>query len=133
MSTSLPISYAHTIEYFSKGIDDRSPYFYVQYRIDNYSDSDRFLNALRGITTVTGPSGSQTVVRGIPHQHPLSPNLVCQSANLVQGLGNPILSATGYPNFDGGALIQAEYRPASWDFSGPSNTGNQLDPATSIL
>jgi hypothetical protein len=133
MATTLPVAYAHTIEYFSKGIDQNGPYFHVQYYISNWNDSDRFCNALKGITTVTGPSGAPTVTRGIPHQHPLSPNLVCVSASVVEGLGKPILAATGYPNYDGGAFVQAEYRPAPYDFSGPSNLGNQFDPATPIL
>jgi hypothetical protein len=131
MSTNYIVATAHTIEYFSKGIDS-APYMHVQYYIQNYSDVDRFINALRGAVSMTGPITGGTVTRNAPHQHPLSPNLSCVNASLVQGLGNPIINANGYPDFDGGALIAAEYRPLTWDAVTPDRN-NSIDPTTSIL
>jgi hypothetical protein len=132
MSTNYIVATAHTIEYFSKGIDQQSPYMHVQYYIQNYSDTDRFINALMGAGSITGPITGGTVTRNTPHQHPLSTNLFCINAGLVQGLGNAVLNANGYPDFDGGALINAEYRPLSWDAITPDQN-NSIDPTTSIL
>lgn len=132
MSTTLPVPYAHTIEGFNKGIDQTGPYYRVVLKIDDWQDSDRFINAIMGYTTASGPSGGITVTRQTPHQHPLSANLYAHSAVVVQGLGNPILSPTGYPNYDGGALIEVEYRPGNVDY-GPINyniLNNQIDPNT---
>jgi hypothetical protein len=131
MATTLPVAYAHTIEGFSKGSDQGGPYYHVTYRIANWSDTDKFINALLGFGTASGSGGSIAVTRGIPHQHPLSPNLVCVAARVVEGLGNPILNSSGYPNYDGGALIQAEYKSPPFDFSG-GNLNNQIDPATPL-
>src|SRR3954451_21624986 len=103
MSTQLPVAYSHLIEGFSKGVDSSSPFYRVVYHIANYSDSDEFCNALMGFGTLSGPISGGTVSRGVPHQHPLSTNLYCRSATVVEGLGNPVLNAAGYPDFDGGA------------------------------
>lgn len=133
MSTSLPYSYTTLIDGFSKGVDQSGPFYRVVYKLNNWSDSDGFCNALLGFGHASGPGGT-TVTKGSPHQYPLSTNLFCQSAVVVEGLGNPILSAAGTPNYDGGALVQAEYRPAKFDF-GPldyNNTNNQIDPGTPL-
>lgn len=133
MATTLPVSYSHTIEGFSKGIDQNSgPFYRVQYKIDNWADADDFVNAIMGFGTATGTP--PTVARGTPHQYPQSPNLFASSAVVVSGLGNPILNVDGYPNYDGGALIEVEYRPGNTDY-GPVNyniTNNQIDPATPV-
>jgi hypothetical protein len=132
MGTTYIVATAHTIEYFSKGIDQRSPYMHVQYFIQNYSDVDDFINALMGAGSISGPTSSNNIIRNSPHQHPLSTNLFCVSASLAQGLGNPVLGANGYPDYDGGALIQAEYRPLPWDAITPDRN-NSIDPSTSIV
>jgi hypothetical protein len=132
MATSLPVPFSHTIEGFTKGIDNQGPIIRVVYKIDHYSDSDKFINALMGFGSLSGPITGGTITKSTPHSHPLSPNLYCQSAMLVEGLGAPVLGANGYPNYDGGALIQAEYRPPPFDFGplGISLLNNQIDPGT---
>jgi hypothetical protein len=132
MPTLAGIDYTHLIDGFTKGIDERSPWARVLYSIDSYDDSDDFCNALMGFGTSTGPITGITVTRGVPHAYPLSTNLYCHSATVVEGLGQPILNSDGYPRWDGGALIQAEYRPAPMDFSGGENPNHQIDPATPI-
>lgn len=132
MGTSYIVATAHTIENFSKGVDGQGPWIRVQYYINSYADVDRFINALVGAGNLTGPITGGKVTRNAPHQHPLSPNLFCVRAELVQGLGNPVLSTSGYPDFDGGALISAEYRALSWDPI-EVNRNNSIDPTTSIL
>jgi hypothetical protein len=135
MATTLPIQYSHLLEGFTKGIDQGGPFYRVIYKILNWQDTDLFCNALMGYARATGSPGNFTVTRGVPHQHPLSPNLFCVSATVIQGLGSPILSPTGYPNYDGGAFIQAEYRTPPFNF-GPAGNGydlnNQIDPGTPI-
>lgn len=133
MGTTLPVSYSHTVEGFTKGIDQNSgPFYRVQYKIDNWSDADAFVNAIMGFGTATGTP--PTVTRGTPHQYPQSPNLWARSAVVVAGLGNPVLNVDGHPDFEGGALIEVEYRPGNTDY-GPVNyniTNNQIDPATPV-
>lgn len=131
MSTLLPVSYSHTVDFFTKGIDQQSPFYEVQYKISNWADADNFCNALLGFGHASGSGTGITVSRGVPHQHPLSPNLYCRSAVVVEGLGNPVLNSSGYPNYDGGALIRASYRPAPFDFAG-GNLNNQIDPSTPL-
>ena len=123
MSTSLPFPYVHTIRYFSKGMDQQSAYYKVEYLIDSYADTDAMVNALLGQRTSTG-----LVITSIsPHQHPLSPNLFCKSADVLEGLGAPALNALGYPGYQGGALIRCEYRPLTWDVV--SQPQNSFDPS----
>lgn len=134
MSTSLPVAYVHNIESFKKGIDQGGPFVDVIYRIANYADVDGFINALMGFATSSGPLTGITVNKSSPHQYQLSPNLYCQSAVMIEGLGEPILTDSAFPNYNGGALIQAEYRAAKFDF-GPLNynsQNNQIDPATPL-
>lgn len=131
MPTLAGIDYTHLIDGFSKGIDDKSPWIRVVYSISSYDDSDDFCNALMGFGTSTGPISGITVTRGVPHAYALSTNLYCHSATVIDGLGNPVLNADGFPQWDGGALIQAEYRPAPMDFSG-GNLNNQIDPLTPV-
>ncbi len=120
MSTVLPVPYVHTVRYFTKGIDQRGPYYKVEYLIGSYADTDGFVNALLGKSTVTAGT---VITRTEPHQHPLSTNLWCQSAEVVEGLGGPALNALGYPGYVGGAIIRAEYRAPSFDFvSSPDNS-----------
>lgn len=130
MSTQLPVAHSHLIQGFTKGVDQNGPFYRVVYNIANWSDTDAFCNALMGFGTLAGPITGGTITKGAPHAHPLSPNLYCQSATVVEGLGNPVLSSNGYPDFDGGALIQAEYRPSPFDF-GP-NPNHQIDPEKPI-
>lgn len=130
-NTAYVVQTAHTINYFSKGIDHHGPYYKVEYLIDRYSDSDNFINALRGFTAqYGGPTGF--VTKTGPHQHPLSPNLFCMSAELVEGLGTPTTNLNGYPSYSGGALIRAEYRPwVGGDFT--PQPQNNIDPSTPLL
>lgn len=131
--TSLPVRYAHTVDYFSKGVDTQSAFYKVRYLIDNWADSDAFVNALRGFSSNTGGSGGSTT-RSSPHQHPLSPNLFCVSAEAV-GNGPPVLNASGYPSYAAGAIITAEYRPmVPMDYvTSPDMLQQQIDPSTPLL
>ena len=126
MATSLAFVYAHMIRYFAKGIDQNGPFYRVEYDIGNWSDTDAFINALLGAATVTGGPGG-TVVRISPHQHPLSPNLYCQSAEVVEGVGKPLTNVNGYPSYAEGAIIRAEYRAPRYDIV--SNPNNSFDPS----
>lgn len=133
-NTGLPggISTANTIEYFEKGIDEQGPYYLVQYYINNWQDSDTFINALLGYTTagVSIPgSGAAGVIKRAPHQYPLSTNLLCRRARAVAP-GCAKLGTSGLPDFYGGALIQAEYRPPQWQAY--PNVQEQIDPNTAI-
>lgn len=111
MSTTLPVPYYHTIRYFSKGMDAQGAYYKVEYLINNYTDTDTMVNALMGQRTATG-----LVINSFsPHQHPLSPNLYCKSADVLEGLNGPTLNSLGYPGYNGGALIRCEYRPLMFD------------------
>lgn len=126
---NLPIQYAHTTEFFSKGHDQEGPFYAVKYYISDWSQSDAFVNALRGIVQMTGGTGG-TVTRTAPHQHPLSPNLYCMSA-VAEGVGTPILNASGLPNYSQGAIITAEYRPmVPYGFV---NDGQNIDPSTPLV
>jgi hypothetical protein len=130
MSTTLPVAYSHIIEGFQKGIDQGGPFYRVIYKIESWDSSDDFCNALMGIASMTGPITGGTVTRNPPHQHPLSTNLFCISATVIEGLGSPVLNANGYPDYDGGALIAAEYRVLTWDAI--PNVPNSIDSATPL-
>ena len=122
MSTSLPFPYVHTVRYFSKGMDAAGAYYKVEYLIDAYANSDAMVNALLGQRTATG----LVITSFSPHQHPLSPNLYCKSADVIDGLGGPALNSLGYPGYNGGALIRCEYRPLMFDVvSQPQNSFDQ--------
>lgn len=129
-NTGLPggIPTANTIEYFEKGIDEHGPYYLVQYYINNWQDSDVFINALLGYTTNTG-SGTGGVIKRSPHQYPLSTNLLCRRARAIAP-GCAKLGSSGLPDFYGGALIQAEYRAPQWQAY--PNPQEQIDPFTPI-
>lgn len=122
MSTALPFPYAHTTRYFSKGMDAQGAYYKVEYLIGSYLDTDAMVNALLGQRTATGLA----ITSISPHQHPLSPNLYCKSADVIDGLGAPALNALGYPGYEGGALIRCEYRPLMFDIE--SNPEQSFDP-----
>lgn len=135
-TTSYPIRCAHTVEYFTKGIDENGPYYKVQYLIDDFANSDTFINFLLGYTTMTGTATAGSIIRRSPHRHPLSPNLYCHNAGLKQGLGDIKANTNGFPSFAGGALIEAEYRP--WVPQGayemtPEELRNQIDETTPLL
>lgn len=129
-NTGLPggIPTANTIEYFEKGIDEQGPYYLVQYYINNWQDSDVFINALLGYTTNTG-SGTGGVIKRSPHQYPLSTNLLCRRARAIAP-GCAKLGSSGLPDFYGGALIQAEYRAPQFQYY--PNPQEQIDSATPI-
>lgn len=128
MSTALSIAYSHTIDAYTKGIDQNGPYIRVNYKISNWSDTDQFCRELMGIGILTGPIAGGTITRNNPHQHPLGGGIVCISANVIEGLGNPVLNSFGYPDYDGGAIIQAEYRTPPFDIQGSQNAiNNQFD------
>lgn len=139
MPTTLPVPFSHTINGFSKGVDQNGPFYRVIYLIDDWSLSDDFCNAVMGFSTATGPTSGPTVTRGIPHAYPLSPNLFARSAVVVDGLGNPVLNAEGYPDYDGGALVEVEYRSPPFDFGGAGGAGssnflnNQIDSSTPLF
>lgn len=134
MPTTLPVPYSHTIDGFIKGVDDSGPFYKVTYLIDDWSMSDQFCNVVMGFGSSTGSGGGITVTKSAPHQHPLSPNLFARSAVVVQGLGKPIFNSNGYPDYDGGALIEVEYRSPPFDFggSGTNFLNNQIDSATPL-
>lgn len=128
MSVLSEIAFAHSIEYMTKGIDGQGPYYDVKYVIDDWDQSDSFVNALLGYTG-----------QGTPHRHPLSQNLVCTEA-AATGLGRPVLSSEGTPAYDAGALITARYRcPAvamgGGLFEARDDPGylHQIDPGQPIL
>jgi hypothetical protein len=98
------IDYVHTIRYFAKGIDQQGPYYQVEYELDDWGDTDAFVNGLLGLTT----GGPTSTVPRAPHRHPLSPNLMCMAAGVV-GLGKVVTNASGYPSY-AAALVQAQYR-----------------------
>lgn len=131
---TIPFDNAHTINYFSKGIDNQGAFFDVEYFTEQWVNTDAFVNFLLGFRTLTGGAGGTITSRG-PHQHPLSPNLFCQSAIVTEGFGGPALNANGYPIYNGGAIIRATYRP--WLPSPVEMTPNellqQIDPSTPIL
>lgn len=129
-NTGLPggIPTANTIEYFEKGIDEQGPYYLVQYYINNWQDSDTFINALLGYTTNTG-SGTGGVIKRSPHQYPLSTNLLCRRARAIAP-GCAKLGSSGLPDFYGGALIQAEYRAPQWQAY--PNQQELIDPLTPL-
>lgn len=104
------IDVAHSTDYFSKGIDAQGPYYRVEYYTSNYANADTLCNYLLGYTSVSGGT-SGTIVRRGPHQHPLSPSLYCTSAEVTEGLGDPILNSNGLPTYRGGAKVRCEYRP----------------------
>ncbi len=121
------VTYVHTVQYFSKGIDAQGPYYDVEYLIDDWGQSDAFTNALIGVG------------RTEPHRHPLSPNLACSEA-APTGLGRPVLNPDGTPDYAGGALVRARYRPpAAFGGGGLFVSGDdpgglhQIDPANPIL
>lgn len=130
---NLPIAYAHCIDYFSKGIDEQGPFYDVQYYIEDWNQSDAFINALRGLVSLTGGAGGQ-LTRTSPHQHPLSPNLFCMSAR-AKGNGLQGLNINGYPSYQNGAIIDAKYRPMTpYGFIlTPNEQLQQIDPATPLL
>jgi hypothetical protein len=122
MSTALPVAYVHSIRYFQKGIDARGPYYRVEYIINSFGDVDNFINALLGQSTVTGGT---IITRTSPHQHPLSTNLWCMQAEFIEATGGPTPNVNGYPEYNGYALIRAEYRAPTFDFV--SNPANSFD------
>jgi hypothetical protein len=127
MATTLPVGWIHTANYFSKGIDARGPYYKVEYMIADYADTDLMVNAMLGKVTLSGTTVSYVG----PHQHPLSPNLLCQSAEVVDGLGGPQLNAAGFPYYKGQALIRAEYRAPTWDAEAAPE--QSFDAATPVV
>lgn len=131
-NTGLPggIPTSVTVDNFDKGIDENGPYYHVVYYINNWSDSDTFANALLGYVTGSGqdPGG---FTKASPHAFPLSPNLLCRRCRVLAP-GCAILGTSGLPNFYGGALIEAEYRPRLWQSAGFQDQAEQVDPFTAI-
>ena len=127
---ALTYNYAHLWETMRKGLDDQGPYYNVDYRFDNWADSDDVANQLMGYTQRVGT----TTIRVPPHQHPLSPNLYCTDVQ-IEGLGQPILNTNGYPDFDSGFIAHATYRSSPWILQGEVDPGNnnQIDPSNPIL
>lgn len=126
------IEFLHTVDYFTKGVDQSGPFYRVQYHIESYDDINIFIGTLTGEAVQSGGIDGSTA-RVVPHRHPLAPLLSCVSATLVEPLGEPILNANGYPDYDGGALIQAEYRASNLEFGPAADVLNGFDPDTPIL
>jgi len=125
----LTVPYAFCWDRIFKGIDQNGPYYKVSYYIANWANSDLVANELRGYTSRTGT----TTLRTGPHQLPLSPNLCCVNVE-IEGLGNPILNAQGYPNYDNGFLAHCEYRPIPFlPYATDPNNQNQIDPTNPPL
>ncbi len=133
-TTTLPVGYAHTIEYFEKGIDAEGPYYKVNYLIANWSDADLMANSLLGYTSISGNAQTGVITKRSPHQHPLSTNLFCRSAR-IKGVGKPVLSPGGLPSYAGGATLECEYRPmTTMAFqTTPAEAALQTDPGTAPL
>lgn len=104
MPTVDGIEYVHAIRYFSKGIDQQGPFYLVEYELDDWADTDAFVNGLLGVTTGTASSANYRE----PHRHPLSQNLMCMKAT-VGGLGRIVKNQPGYPQYEA-ARVTAEYR-----------------------
>lgn len=106
------VTFVHSINFFTKGIDGRGPFLDVEYQIDDWADSDDFCNALKG---VGGKLVGTTTTFTEPHRHPLSPNLICVSA-VATGRGRPAIDGVpdgpGLPGYLDGARIRARYEPA---------------------
>jgi hypothetical protein len=113
-----------------KGIDDQGPFYKVSYYFTDWADSDMVANQLRGYSSRVG----STTIRSSPHQHPLSPNLVCMSVD-IEGCGQPSLNSSGLPYYSAGFFAHCTYRV--WT-AGPipdndPNYNNQIDPTTPVL
>ncbi len=104
MGTSVSKSYTHLCADFYKGSGPEGPYYLVRYMFNSWADADAIVNELMGLSYRVGG----TTIRNTPHQHPLSPNLFCQGARVV-GVGRPALNALGFPGFDQGFVIEANY------------------------
>lgn len=130
MPFGLSDPFAHAWQDMYKGIDDQGPYYRCSYYFNNWADSDSIANQLRGWTSRTGTS----TVRVGPHRHPLSNNLVCMSVE-IEGLGNAVLNANGFPSYDGGFFAHTTYRAPPWLPYADDDVGNvnAYDPGTVIL
>lgn len=123
MATSLTFNYAHSWTDIEKGADQNGAYYEVTYVIlgDWQKDGDTAVNELVGYSQ--GPSTLPVYYPA--HQYPLSTNLFCVSARVVEGIGQPILNANGYPSFDTGFVVKARYQAWPWSPYGstdPTNT-----------
>jgi hypothetical protein len=117
------ITYVHSLRYFEKGIDGQGPFYDVEYQIDDWADSDAFINALMGVSAYSGGGSFYTG----PHRHPLSSNLICTSARCV-GRGMEVLdSEHGYPSYVDGAIIRAQYRSPVVGSNGGGGIINAFD------
>lgn len=129
MATALPYSYAHCWDEMQKGIDTNGPFYKVKYVFDDWSKSDGVVNALLGLTTFSG--SGVPITRGVPHQHPLSPNLFCVSA-IAEGASSPVLNPQGLPNYSGSYFVHCEYRPFIYTGFGDPFGAQQIDPTNPI-
>lgn len=129
MSTLLSKPYTHLYSEFYKGIGPEGPYYLVRYLFDSWADSDAIPNEMMGLSYRIGSA----TVRNSPHQHPLSPNLFCQSARVI-GNGRPFLNALGFPSYQDGFVVEAYYGASIPQglLVDPGNL-NQIDPSTLIL
>lgn len=127
----LSIAYAHAWDTVKKGIDDKGPYYALSYWFDDWTNSDKVANELTGYTARIG----DLTKRVPPHQFPLSPNLYCDSV-VIEGVGAPILSASGAVNYNGGFFAHVTYRSSSMivqqSQQDPENQ-HQIDKTTPII
>lgn len=130
MPLGLTDAFAHAWQDMYKGIDRQGPYYTCSYYFTNWADSDTIANQLRGYSTFNGTSSTR--VPG--HRHPLSLNLVCTDVR-IEGCGNAVLNANGFPSYDAGFLAHTTYRAdpmAQYGDTDPGNV-NAYDPGTVIL
>ncbi len=113
-----------------KGIDDRGPYYQVRYYFTDWTQSDAVANQLRGYTSRVGT----TTIRVAPHQHPLSPNLICMDCT-IEGCGSPVLNSLGQPVYSSGFFAICTYRAGTWGPLAVNDPGNQnqIDPTAPVL
>jgi len=127
----LTISYAHAWDTVKKGIDDKGPYYALSYWFDDWADSDTVANQLTGYTARIG----DLTKRVPPHQFPLSPNLFCDSV-VIEGVGTPILSASGRVDYDGGFFAHVTYRASPMivqQADQDPHNDHQIDPDHPII
>ncbi len=125
MSTSLSYNYAHAWDKMVKGVDKQGPYYQVSYYFGDWANSDAVANELMGYSTRVG----NATVRRPPHQHPLSPALLCDDVQ-IEPLGRPVLNTQGLPSYSGGFLAHATYRSPPFQGYEQQDPGNQhaIDP-----
>jgi hypothetical protein len=116
-----PVTAVEMFDGFRKGIDGQGgPQITKKYLVD-WSQSDAFLNALMGVSSVSGGVNG-TIFRVSPHRCPESANLWCLSCE-AEGEGRPVIN-DGRPTWSH-AVVTAIYGVQPW---GQLNNDNTADP-----